>query len=98
MGNQNTDNGPFPKSVFPESVFPRRIFRWMGDDEDTQEVQTPVKTDSPQFPWEIKAYEQNNQPTVKENRYMFPWETEKDDQPTGSDENVFDLTGRDKLK
>lgn len=77
MGNQNTDNGPFPKSIFPESVFPRRIFRWMGDnEEDSQEAQVQVKTGSPQF----------------------PWETEKDDQPAGSDENVFDVTRWDKLK
>ena len=55
--NNNNYDGPFPKSVFPESVFPRRIFRWMGDDEDTQETQVAVKETSPKFPWETEEDE-----------------------------------------
>ncbi|MDK9719453.1 MAG: hypothetical protein OEL57_16345 [Trichlorobacter sp.] len=58
--SSNNNGGPFPKSVFPESVFPRRIFPWMGDDEDTQEPQTPVRDTKPKFPWEIEEDEQKN--------------------------------------
>lgn len=90
-GNSD-DSGPFPKSVFPESVFPRRIFRWMGDDEETQTQQTPVKADRPKFPWEVEEdTHQDQQTPVKKASSIFPWDTEDDEQKTDSSEDLFDF-------